>query len=204
MLRNIDVAVPTNGYLSVVGVSGSGKSTLLNILGLMDTFQTGAYEIDGRDATALTADARAELRATSIGFVFQQFNLLHERSVADNVALGLLYAGVPRRQWDQRVEELLDYVGLSHRTLAQARTLSGGEQQRVAIARAVAKRPSILLCDEPTGNLDEATSAECMGLLERLHSDGMTLIVVTHDLRLAERADRTVTIRDGVVSPAYS
>jgi putative ABC transport system ATP-binding protein len=186
----------------VVGPSGSGKSTLLNLLGLLDRPTAGCYELDGVDTATLNEAERAAVRGQKIGFVFQAFHLLPYRSAEENVMLAQLYvpaAGPDRRPAAQRV---LHLVGLSHRMEATPTTLSGGERQRVAIARALVNRPSLLLCDEPTGNLDSNTADRILDLLDELHRSGQTLVVITHDDNVAHRAQRIVTIRDGRLSEA--
>jgi putative ABC transport system ATP-binding protein len=186
-------------HLAVMGPSGSGKSTLLNLIGLLDVPDGGRYLLDGSDTSRLPERGRTALRGRYIGFVFQLFHLLAYRSTVENVELGMLYGGVPRRQRRARAVAALERVDLAHRMHALPPTLSGGERQRAAIARAIAARPRVLLCDEPTGNLDSETSASILELLGELHRDGLTLVIVTHDPEVAARAARLVTIRDGVV-----
>jgi putative ABC transport system ATP-binding protein len=196
-LRRTDLSVERGEYVAVVGPSGSGKSTLLNLLGLLDRPTAGRYELDGVDTARLSEAERAAVRAQKIGFVFQAFHLLPYRSAEENVMLAQLYvpdAGPGRRASARRV---LGLVGLSHRMEGVPTTLSGGERQRVAIARALVNRPSLLLCDEPTGNLDSNTADRILDLLDELHRSGQTLVVITHDGNVARRAQRTVTIRDG-------
>jgi putative ABC transport system ATP-binding protein len=201
-LKPCDLEVAPGERLAIVGPSGSGKSTLLNVAGLLDRPTQGTYELDGIDTGSLRERDRTALRAQRIGFVFQSFHLLPYRSAEDNVLLAMLYS--PVRQTDRRklARQALERVGLAHRAHALPGTLSGGEQQRVAIARGLVHRPSLLLCDEPTGNLDSATGASVLTLLDELHADGLTIIVITHDARVAAHAERTVTIRDGVLSEA--
>lgn len=196
-LRDVDLEVAAGDYLSIVGPSGSGKSTMLNILGLLDRPSVGECRIAGVDAALLGDDERAALRGRAIGFVFQAFHLLAQRSVLDNVLLAMLYNGVPRSERVGRARSALDRVGLGHRVDALPSTLSGGERQRVAIARAIVSEPRLLLADEPTGNLDEQTSREVMDLFEQLRSDGLTLVVITHDRAVADRAERTIRISGG-------
>lgn len=196
-LRDVDLEVAAGDYLSIVGPSGSGKSTMLNILGLLDRPSVGECRIAGVDAALLDDDERAALRGRAIGFVFQAFHLLAQRSVLDNVLLAMLYNGVPRSERVERARSALDRVGLGHRVDALPSTLSGGERQRVAIARAIVSEPRLLLADEPTGNLDEQTSREVMDLFEQLRSDGLTLVVITHDRAVADRAERTIRISGG-------
>lgn len=199
-LKGANLAVQAGEYLSIVGPSGSGKSTMLNILGLLDRPSVGEYRLAGTNTGLLREDERAAVRGRGIGFVFQSFHLMPHRTVFDNVLLAMLYSGVPRTEREQRARTALDRVGLSHRTEFLPGTLSGGERQRVAVARAVVGSPQLLLADEPTGNLDEATSAEVMSLFEDLNDDGLTLILITHDPATAARAHRCIRITDGRLS----
>lgn len=199
-LKGANLAVQAGEYLSIVGPSGSGKSTMLNILGLLDRPSVGEYRLAGTNTGLLSEDERAAVRGRGIGFVFQSFHLMPHRTVFDNVLLAMLYSGVPRTEREQRARTALDRVGLSHRTEFLPGTLSGGERQRVAVARAVVGSPQLLLADEPTGNLDEATSAEVMSLFEDLNDDGLTLILITHDPATAARAHRCIRITDGRLS----
>ncbi|MFF3760345.1 ABC transporter ATP-binding protein [Streptomyces sp. NPDC002185] len=199
-LRPCDLTVARGDFVAVVGPSGSGKSTFLNIAGLLDAPTAGTYLLDGIDTGALRDAHRTALRGRRIGFVFQSFHLLPQRSALENVTIALVYNGVPRRERAARAREALEQVGLGHRVDALPTRMSGGERQRVAIARALVTRPSLLLCDEPTGNLDTANADSVLALLESLHADGMTVLVITHDPLVAARAARTVTIRDGVLS----
>ncbi len=201
-LRGVDLVVQAGEYVSVTGPSGSGKSTLLHVLGLLDRPTDGDFLLDGIPTAGIPEDRRAVLRGRQIGFVFQQFHLLPNRTVLDNVLLAMLYSAVPRAERDRRARAALDRVRLGHRMTALPSTLSGGERQRVAIARAVAAGPSLLLADEPTGNLDTANSAGVMDLFDELHADGMTLIVITHDPAVSARAQRLVRISDGLLEPA--
>ena len=197
-LKPVDLLVERGDYLSVVGPSGSGKSTLMNILGLLDRPSAGTYRLDDIDTVRLPERDRTALRGRRIGFVFQSFHLLGHRSSLDNVMLSMLYTGVPKRRRRTRALETLDRVGLAARTHTPTGRLSGGERQRVALARALAGEPSLLLCDEPTGNLDTATAATVLRLIDDLHArDGLTVLVVTHDMGVAARGDRTIVIRDG-------
>ena len=186
-------------YVAITGPSGSGKTTLLSLLGLLDEPTAGTYRLDGIDVADLTDPERAAVRAHRIGFVFQAFHLVGYRSVVDNIELGLTYQGIPHRQRRQHALELCERVGLDHRTNALCSTLSGGEKQRVAIARTLIRQPSLVLCDEPTGNLDTTTSNTILELIEQLHHDGLTIIIITHDPDTATRAQRNLTIRDGVL-----
>jgi putative ABC transport system ATP-binding protein len=187
-------------YVAIVGPSGSGKSTLLNVLGLLDRPTSGQYILDGHDTGSLSEGDRTALRARRIGFVFQAFHLLDHRTAMENVALAMLYTGVSTKERQLRAQEALDRVGLSHRREALPRTLSGGEKQRVAIARAIAGRPEILLCDEPTGNLDSASTAAVLELVDELRRDGLTVLIITHDAHVAAHGQRTLHIRDGQVT----
>jgi len=199
-LKGVNLRVERGDYLSIVGPSGSGKSTMLNILGLLDRPSVGEYHLGGSRTSSLSEDDRAAVRASTVGFVFQSFHLLPHRSVLDNVMLPMLYSGIPRAKREQRAREALDRVRLGHRVDFLPGTLSGGERQRVAVARAVVSGPRLLLADEPTGNLDTTTSDEVMHLFEELHAEGLTLIVITHDREVAERASRTIRIADGRLS----
>ncbi|MCX4779780.1 ABC transporter ATP-binding protein [Streptomyces sp. NBC_01264] len=199
-LKACDLTVGRGEFVAVVGPSGSGKSTFLNIVGLLDAPTGGTYLLDGIDTGTLRDADRTALRGLRIGFVFQSFHLLPQRSALENVMLALVYDGTPRRERRARARHALEQVGLGHRLDSLPTRLSGGERQRVAIARALVTRPSLLLCDEPTGNLDTANADSVLALLERLHAEGMTVLVITHDPLVAARAKRTVTIRDGVLS----
>ena len=199
-LRDASLSVRRGDYLSIVGPSGSGKSTLLYVMGLLDRHTSGTYRFDGVNVSTLGEGGRSGLRARSMGFVFQSFHLLGHRDVSENVGMSMLYGGVPRSRRAARATDALERVGLSHRAGFSPNRLSGGERQRVAIARAVAPRPELLLCDEPTGNLDTATSESILDLFEELRADGLTLLVVTHDPAVSARADRVVRMSDGVLS----
>ncbi|GIJ60272.1 ABC transporter ATP-binding protein [Virgisporangium aurantiacum] len=201
-LRPCDLTVAAGEHLAVVGPSGSGKSTILNVLGLLDRPTVGRYRLDGTDVGALGDRDRTSLRGHRIGFVFQSFHLLPLRSAVENVALGQLYSGVRRSARLRAAAEALDRVGLAHRRTAVPATMSGGERQRVAIARALVHRPRVLLCDEPTGNLDTATARDVLALFAGLRDDGITIVMITHDPDVARRASRVVTIRDGVLDAA--
>ncbi|KQS63542.1 ABC transporter ATP-binding protein [Modestobacter sp. Leaf380] len=201
-LKGVNVSVADGEYVSIIGPSGSGKSTMLNILGLLDRPTVGEYRLGGVLTSGLGEDERAAVRARQLGFVFQAFHLMSRRTVLENVLLPMLYAGTPRAEREPRAREALERVGLGHRLGFQPGTLSGGERQRVAVARAVATRPRVLLADEPTGNLDQATSAEIMALFEELNDDGLTLVVITHDDGVARRAHRRIRLADGRVSSA--
>ncbi len=196
-LKAVNLTIRRGDYLSIVGPSGSGMSTMLNILGLLDRPTVGEYRIDGVLTGGLDEDARAGVRAQRIGFVFQSFHLMPRRTVLENVLMPMTYSGVPRAERVDRARRTLERVGLGHRLDFLPTTLSGGERQRVAVARAVVSRPSIVLADEPTGNLDQSTSSEVMSLFDDLRADGLTLVVITHDPEVARRAERVVRITDG-------
>ncbi|MFC8715910.1 ABC transporter ATP-binding protein [Kitasatospora sp. NPDC057198] len=199
-LRPSELTVGRGEFVSVIGPSGSGKSTFLNIAGLLDRPTAGRYLLDGIDTASLGDADRTALRGRRIGFVFQSFHLLPHRSAAENVALAMVYRAEKPRQRLARAREALRQVGLGHRAAALPTRLSGGERQRVAIARALVGRPSILLCDEPTGNLDSANTENVLGLLDDLHAEGMTVLVITHDPAVAARGSRVLAIRDGVLT----
>jgi putative ABC transport system ATP-binding protein len=196
-LRSMDLVIRRGEHVAVTGPSGSGKSTLLNLLGLLDRPTEGTIEIDGIDVGSASERDRAAVRAHRIGFVFQSFHLLPHRTSAENVMLAQVYANVPRRRRAAAAMAALAQVGLEHRAHALPTALSGGERQRVAIARALVNHPSLLLCDEPTGNLDTATTRELNELLGSLHAGGATLVVITHNPVVAGCAERRVAIRDG-------
>jgi putative ABC transport system ATP-binding protein len=198
-LRGIDLEIASGEYVGVMGPSGSGKTTLMEILGCLARPTAGTYEFDGRRVDAIDEVGLATMRGERIGFIFQTFNLLPRLTAAENVELPLLYRRVPRRQRWARALELLERVGLAGRATHRPNELSGGERQRVAIARALVNHPSIVLADEPTGNLDTATGDSILGLIEQLHHEGQTVVLVTHDPRIAARVQRTVRLRDGVV-----
>jgi putative ABC transport system ATP-binding protein len=199
-LRPADLVIQPGDYVAVTGPSGSGKSTLLHLLGLLDTPTEGRYLLDGLDTSTLGDKDRSALRGRRIGVVFQAFHLLPYRTALENVLLAQLYNNTPRGARMQAALEALQAVGLGHRLDALPTTLSGGESQRVAIARALVNRPSLLLCDEPTGNLDSASAAAVMGLLDELNASGYTIVVITHDPAVAAHARRTIAISDGVLS----
>jgi len=199
-LRPADLVIEAGDYAAVTGPSGSGKSTLLHLLGLLDAPTAGSYLLDGLDTSALTDRDRSALRGRRIGIVFQAFHLLPHRTALENVLLAELYNQTPRSARLEAAAGALGEVGLGHRLDALPTTLSGGESQRVAIARALVNRPSLVLCDEPTGNLDSRNAAALMELLDQLNADGLTIVVITHDAGVAAHAGRTVAISDGSLS----
>ena len=198
-LQNVNLEVKKGEFVAIMGPSGCGKSTLLNLLGLLDTPTEGTYMLDGKDVSCMSEDDRTDLRKGKLGFVFQSFNLIDELNVSDNVELPLLYMGVPKKERKQKVKEVVERVAMSHRAQHFPSQLSGGQQQRVAIARAVISRPSIILADEPTGNLDSKHGKEVMELLKELHREGTTIIMVTHSQRDANYADRIINLFDGEI-----
>jgi putative ABC transport system ATP-binding protein len=200
-LRGVSLEVRPGEYVAVAGPSGCGKSTLLQLIGGIDTPSAGTVEILGTRLDSLSDSELTRLRLTHLGFIFQRFHLLPVLTAGENVELPMAEAGVPRRVRQERALELLNYVGLAHRVRHRATQLSGGEMQRVAIARALANRPALLLADEPTGELDAATGEEILSLFRRLNDDGTTLIVVTHDERLASQAGRVIHMIDGRIQP---
>ncbi|HEY0928988.1 MAG TPA: ABC transporter ATP-binding protein [Gemmatimonas sp.] len=204
-LHDVSLTVQRGEWVCIEGPSGSGKSTLLSILGLLDAPSSGQYLLAGTPVDALGVDARADVRLRQIGFIFQQFNLIADLTVGENVALPLTYRGMAPAERDVRVADALERVGLAHRAAHYPSQLSGGQQQRAAVARAVAGDPVLLLADEPTGNLDSASGDAVMALLSELHADGATLVMVTHDARYANRAHRTVALFDGKIDePAHT
>jgi putative ABC transport system ATP-binding protein len=196
-LRGVSVAIRRNEYVAIMGPSGSGKSTLMNVIGCLDTPTSGEYWLNGQEVSRMPDDALARVRNREIGFVFQTFNLLPRASALQNVELPLVYGGVPARARRARARAALDRVGLGDRVDHRPNELSGGQRQRVAIARALVNEPAILLADEPTGNLDSATSEEIMKVFETLHVQGQTVIMVTHEADIAAHAERIVVLRDG-------
>ncbi len=200
VLHGVDLSVEEGDYVAIVGPSGSGKSTLLNIMGALDRPTAGEVRLREHDLTSYSDAEVSRLRAVHLGFVFQQFFLLERRTALENVADGLLYQGVRRGERRQRAAEALRRVGLGARLDHEPSELSGGECQRVAVARALVHRPSILLADEPTGNLDSASGAAVLELFDRLHADGATIVVITHDQRIAERIPRVVSMVDGHIA----
>jgi putative ABC transport system ATP-binding protein len=199
-LQNISLTIARGDFLAIMGPSGSGKSTLLNILGLLDLAATGNYFLEEYDITRLADKEQARIRNKHFGFVFQSFNLFSELSAIENVMLPLSYAGMPYIKRKKRAEELLDWLGLTHRMYHLPTMLSGGEQQRVAIARALANEPDLILADEPTGNLPSNTGEEILQTLEKLNQDGVTIVMVTHNDEQGKRAKRCIHIQDGQIA----
>ncbi|MCU7728059.1 ABC transporter ATP-binding protein [Actinoplanes sp. KI2] len=200
-LRGVSLTVSAGDYVAIVGTSGSGKSTLMHLLGALDRPTSGQLLIGGRDVATLSPAEMARLRNETIGFVFQSFHLLARTTARDNVALPLVYRGTGRRERRERAAAMLARVGLGHRLDHRPNQMSGGEQQRVAIARALVTGPSVLLADEPTGNLDSATGASVLELLESLNADGVAVVLVTHDRDVAARARRQIVMKDGLIVP---
>ena len=199
-LRGVNLRIRHSEYVAIMGPSGSGKSTLMNLIGCLDSPSQGRYWLNGHDVSQLNDDELARIRNKEIGFVFQTFNLLARATALHNVELPLIYNGTPTAERIARAKEVLESVGLGTRMEHKPNELSGGQRQRVAIARALVNHPSIILADEPTGNLDSKTSLEIMGLFDELHAKGNTIVLVTHEPDIAEYANRVITIRDGVVA----
>lgn len=202
-LKSVSLTINKGEFVALMGPSGSGKSTLMNILGCLDTPTKGSYILNGNQVSEMTDSELAEIRNKEIGFVFQTFNLLPRSSSLENVALPLVYAGIGREEREHRAQSTLESVGLGNRVHHKPNELSGGQRQRVAVARALVNNPSIILADEPTGNLDTKTSVEIMGLLEEIHSKGNTIILVTHEEDIAQHAHRIVRMRDGLIENDY-
>jgi len=202
-LQSITLDIQKNEYVALMGASGSGKSTLMNILGCLDTPTSGQYFLNGKDVSKLDDNHLAEIRNKEIGFVFQTFNLLPRQSALENVMLPLVYAGLSKAKRIERANQVLESVQLSDRITHKPNELSGGQRQRVAIARALVNEPSIILADEPTGNLDSKTSLEIMGLFEQIHQLGNTVIIVTHEEDIARHAHRIIKLKDGLVELDY-
>ena len=196
-LDGLDLDIEQNAYAALMGPSGSGKSTLMNVLGCLDSPTAGSYQLNGREVEGMSPDELAEIRNREIGFVFQTFNLLPRYTALENVALPLIYAGVGRLDRENRAKEVLEQVGLGDRMHHKPNELSGGQRQRVAVARALVNRPSLILADEPTGNLDTATSMEIMALFAAIHAAGNTVLIVTHEEDIAACTERIIRLRDG-------
>jgi putative ABC transport system ATP-binding protein len=199
VLKGIDLQIKKGEYVALMGPSGSGKSTLMNLLGCLDTPTSGTYILNNKDVSALKDNELAEIRNKEIGFVFQTFNLLPRTTALDNVALPMVYAGYSKSERNKRATEVLTQVGLNDRMDHQPNQLSGGQRQRVAVARALVNKPSIILADEPTGNLDSKTSLEIMKLFGEIHTNGNTVILVTHEEEIAAYAHRIIRLRDGLI-----
>ncbi len=199
VLKGIDLTINQGEYVALMGPSGSGKSTLMNLLGCLDTPTSGSYILNGQDVSKMRDDDLAEIRNKEIGFVFQTFNLLPRTTALDNVALPMIYAGYGKAERSARAKEVLEQVNLGDRMDHQPNQLSGGQRQRVAIARALVNKPSIILADEPTGNLDSKTSVEIMKLFDEIHQNGNTVILVTHEEDIAAYAHRVIRLRDGII-----
>ena len=198
-LNGVSLDIYQNEYVAIMGPSGSGKSTLMNLLGCLDSPTNGTYILNGTDVSQMEDDELAEIRNKEIGFVFQSFNLLPRYTALDNVALPLIYAGIPRSKREEKAQKALAHVDLTNRMEHKPNELSGGQKQRVALARAIVNTPSIILADEPTGNLDTKTSIDIMNLFEDIHANGNTIIVVTHEEDIALHAHRVVRLRDGLI-----
>lgn len=203
-LDGLDIDIDKGSYIALMGPSGSGKSTLMNILGCLDTPSSGAYFLNDKDVSEVDDDLLAGIRNKEIGFIFQTFNLLPRYTALENVALPMIYAGIPKKERLARATEVLEKVGLGDRVTHKPNELSGGQRQRVAVARALVMNPSIIFADEPTGNLDSKTSEGIMQLFDEIHQDGNTLIVVTHEEEVAARAQKIIRLRDGKLDSEYS
>jgi putative ABC transport system ATP-binding protein len=199
-LSDVTLSIHKGEFVAIVGESGSGKSTLLNILGLLDTPTSGSYVFEGREVSHMSSGTLAYLRGTHVGFIFQAFHLIPSRSVLDNVAMAGMYSGIPRRQRKVRAQEALERLGMREHVNALPRDLSGGEKQRVAIARAICHKPTLILCDEPTGNLDSQRSESIMHIFQELHRDNMTIVMVTHNEHQTRFAERVFRMRDGILN----
>jgi len=203
-LDGLDIDIDKGSYIALMGPSGSGKSTLMNILGCLDTPSSGSYFLNDKDVSEVDDDLLAGIRNKEIGFIFQTFNLLPRYTALENVALPMIYAGIPKKERLARATEVLEKVGLGDRVTHKPNELSGGQRQRVAVARALVMNPSIIFADEPTGNLDSKTSEGIMQLFDEIHQDGNTLIVVTHEEEVAARAQKIIRLRDGKLDLEYS
>lgn len=199
VLKGIDLDIKRGEYVAIMGPSGSGKSTLMNLLGCLDTPTAGSYILNGNDVSQMSDDELAEIRNTEIGFVFQTFNLLPRTTALENVALPMVYAGASKKERQERATQVLADVGLADRMDHKPNQLSGGQRQRVAVGRALVNSPSIILADEPTGNLDSKTGMEIMGLFDDIHAAGNTVIMVTHEEEIAAHAKRIIRLRDGII-----
>ena len=202
-IKSVSLTINKGEFVALMGPSGSGKSTLMNILGCLDTPSKGEYILNGINVSQMTENQLAEVRNSEIGFVFQTFNLLPRNTALDNVALPLVYAGISKEKRNERAKQTLENVGLGNRVDHKPNELSGGQRQRVAVARALINNPSIILADEPTGNLDTKTSIEIMGLIEDIHDKGNTIVLVTHEEDIAMHAHRIVRMRDGLIENDY-
>ncbi|MBQ3420436.1 MAG: ABC transporter ATP-binding protein [Romboutsia sp.] len=200
ILKGVNLDVYRNDFISILGPSGSGKSTLMNQLGCLDTPTSGKYILAGKDVSTLNEEELSQIRGDEVGFIFQSFYLLKRLTALENVELSMIYSGIPEKERKIRAKEMLKKVGLEDKQNHLPNQLSGGQQQRVAIARALANNPSILLCDEPTGALDQATGKQIMSLFKQLHEEGSTIIMITHDEKIATNADRIIRILDGNIS----
>lgn len=202
-LDGVDVEIGEGEYVAIIGHSGSGKSTLMNMLGCLDKPTKGEYYLHGQNVAQMSDNELADVRNKEIGFIFQGFNLIHNLTALENVELPLIYRGVDRRSRRKIAKEALEQVGLGNRMHHLPSEMSGGQQQRVAVARAISAAPPIILADEPTGNLDSKSTAEILGILEKLYAEGRTVIVITHDSEIAERAKRVISFKDGIVEKEY-
>ena len=203
VLKGIDLVINKGEYVALMGPSGSGKSTLMNILGCLDTPTSGSYILNGKQVSEMHDDELAEIRNKEIGFVFQTFNLMPRTTALDNVALPMVYAGFSKEERNKRATEVLSQVGLADRMDHKPNQLSGGQRQRVAVGRALVNKPSIILADEPTGNLDSKTSIEIMKLFGEIHANGNTVILVTHEEEIAAHAHRIIRLRDGIIEKDF-